>query len=43
MPTGDKLKTLIEEYYKGDESFGLELLEAIEKFEKKVTKEKKIF
>ncbi|KAA6346967.1 Lipopolysaccharide assembly protein B [termite gut metagenome] len=43
MPTGDKLKTLIQEYYEGDESLGLELLEAIEKFEKKVTKEKKIF
>ncbi|KAA6316813.1 hypothetical protein EZS27_032937 [termite gut metagenome] len=40
MPTGDKLKTLIQEYYDGDESLGLELLEAIEKFEKK---EKKIF
>jgi hypothetical protein len=35
MPTGDKLKTFIQEYYEGDESLGLELLEAIEKFEKK--------
>jgi hypothetical protein len=43
MPTGDKLKNLIQEYYEGDESLGLELLEAIEKFEKKVAKEKKIF